>query len=166
MFRRAHQLILMCSTCVMWISTHICLFASLVSYKISINKFMAQWLITCTFNENVKIIHGHSHSTTNKMHLLSQIIYSCKTLYVFRTVFPSIIRSSKLHTQQRYMSNSCCYQGWDSISSPIAAGRVQLKRDGTRWRMGGEVKGKLANEVGSQYPSHYLGTWCIQHYFR
>jgi hypothetical protein len=27
--------------------------------------------------------------------------------------------------------------------------------------MGGEVKGKLANGVGSQYSSHYLGTWCI-----
>jgi hypothetical protein len=24
------------------------------------------------------------------------------------------------------------------------------------------VKGKLANGVGSQYYSHYLGTWCIQ----
>ena len=44
--------------------------------------------------------------------------------------------------------------------------RVQLKCDGTRWRTGGEVKGKLANGVGSQYPSHYLGTWCIQHYYR
>jgi len=29
--------------------------------------------------------------------------------------------------------------------------RVQLKCDGTRWRMGGEVKGKLANGLGSQY---------------
>ena len=38
--------------------------------------------------------------------------------------------------------------------------------DGTRWRTGGEVKGKLANGVGSQYPSQYLGTWCIQHYYR
>jgi len=28
---------------------------------------------------------------------VSQIIYSCKTLYMFRTVFPSIIRSSNLH---------------------------------------------------------------------
>ena len=37
----------------------------------------------------------YSYSTTNKMHLLCQIIYSCKTLYMFRTVFPSIIRSSK-----------------------------------------------------------------------
>ena len=43
--------------------------------------------------------------------------------------------------------------------------RVQLKCNGTRWRTGGEVKGKLANGVGSQYPSHYLGTWCIQHYY-
>jgi len=24
------------------------------------------------------------------------------------------------------------------------------------------VKGKLTNAVGSQYPSHYLGTWCIR----
>jgi len=39
------------------------------------------------------------------MHLLSQIIYSRKRLYVFRTVFPPIIRSSKLHIRQRYMSN-------------------------------------------------------------
>ena len=31
---------------------------------------------------------------------------------------------------------------------------------------GGEVEGKLANGVGSQYSSHYLGTWCIQHYYR
>jgi len=44
--------------------------------------------------------------------------------------------------------------------------RLQLKCDGTRWRTGGEVKGKLANAVGSQYSSHYLGTWCIQHYYR
>jgi len=41
---------------------------------------------------------------------------------------------------------------------------VQLKCDGTRSRTGGEVKGKLAIGVGSQYPSRYLGTWCIQRY--
>ena len=44
--------------------------------------------------------------------------------------------------------------------------RVQSKCDGTRWRTGEELKGKLANGVGSQYPSHYLRTWCIQHYYR
>ena len=32
--------------------------------------------------------------------------------------------------------------------------RLRLNRDGIRWRTG-----KLANVVGSQSPSHYLGTW-------
>jgi hypothetical protein len=44
--------------------------------------------------------------------------------------------------------------------------RVQLKCDGTRRRTGGEMKGKLVSEVGSQYSSQYLGTRCIQHYYR
>ena len=30
-------------------------------------------------------------------------------------------------------------------------GKARLKRDSTRWCTGGEVKGKLANGVGSQY---------------
>ena len=51
-----------------------------------------------------------------------------------------------------------------AISFKITGSTVQLKRDVTRWRTRGEVKGKLANGMGSQYPSHYLGTWCIQHY--
>ena len=48
----------------------------------------------------------------------------------------------------------------------LRLGRLQLKCDGTRWCTGGEVKRKLGNGVGSLYPSHYLGTWCIQHYYR
>jgi len=28
------------------------------------------------------------------------------------------------------------------------------------------MKGKLTNGVGSQYPWHYLGTWCIQRYYQ
>jgi len=83
--------------------------------------------------------NAYSYSTTNKMHLLSQIIYSCKTLYMFRTVFPSIIRSSRLHIQQRYMSKSSCYlllsgMRWycSSISSPLAAGAVDIYRCCTR----------------------------------
>jgi hypothetical protein len=35
------------------------------------------------------------------MNLLSQIIYPCKTLYMFRMGFPFIIRSSRLHIQQQ-----------------------------------------------------------------
>ena len=66
------------------------------------------------------------YNTTKKMHLLSQIIYSCKMLYMFRTVFPSIIRSSRLHIQQQaYVKQlllaglrlNCC-----SISSQLPAG--------------------------------------------
>jgi len=59
-----------------------------------------------------------------------------------------------------------------AVTLPLGAvvvrgwGRLQLKCDGTRWRTGEEVKGKLANGVCSQYPSHYLGTCCIQHYYR
>ena len=30
----------------------------------------------------------------------------------------------------------------------------------------GKWRWKLANALGSQYPSHYLGTRCIQHYYR
>ena len=47
-----------------------------------------------------------------------------------------------------------------------AVGTAQLKRN-VIWRStGGEVKGKLANGVSSQYPSHHLGSLCIQHYYR
>ena len=55
------------------------------------------------------------------------------------------------------------------VSGPVARKRrykirVQLKCDGIQCRTGGEVNGKLENRVGSQHPSHYLGT-CIQHYY-
>jgi len=62
--------------------------------------------------------------------------------------------------------HSCLYSfKHGTCSFFLNVSRVQLKCDGTRWRTGGEVKGKLANGVGSQYPSHHLGTWCVQHYY-
>jgi len=42
--------------------------------------------------------HFDSQSTTNEMQRFS-IIYFCKMFYMFQTVFPSIIRDSKLHIQ-------------------------------------------------------------------
>ena len=68
-------------------------------------------------------------------------------------------------TRGTYISISARSQQWQNITCRHVS-TVQLKIDGTRWRTGGEVKGKLANGVGSQYSSHYLGTWCIQHYCR
>jgi len=35
------------------------------------------------------------------MHNISNLFYSGITLYMFRTVFPSISRSSRLHIQQQ-----------------------------------------------------------------
>jgi hypothetical protein len=80
--------------------------------KYSVGNISEYWLSVSTTESLIFIgpcIVIYSYSTTNKKHLLSQIIYSCKTLYIFRTVFLSIIRSSKLRLQQRFMSNSCCY---------------------------------------------------------
>jgi len=52
------------------------------------------------------------------------------------------------------------------VLSEVRVCRLQLKCDCTRCHTGGELKGKLANGVGSQYSLHYLGTWCVQHYYR
>jgi hypothetical protein len=41
---------------------------------------------------------------------------------------------------------------------------LQLKCDGTRWSTGGEVKGKLVNGVGSQYPHTTSGHGNIRSY--
>ena len=85
-----------------------------------------------------------------------------------RFVLPTDIRMSgqmprrsnipELKTDRFCIWNSSIYwtYGWRSENMC----RRQLKCDGTRWRTG-----KLSNGVGSQYPSHYLGTWRIQHYY-
>ena len=49
-----------------------------------------------------------------------------------------------LHTFGAAVQNLVSIATWDLC-------RVRLEPDGTRWRTGGEVKGKLANGVGSQY---------------
>ena len=63
-----------------------------------------------------------------------------------------------------YIYTFCPTKSLKSQEQYFSGVRVQLKRDGTR-HTGGEVKGKLAYGVGSQYSLHYLGTWCIQHYY-
>jgi hypothetical protein len=49
------------------------------------------------------------------MHQFLEFIYFCITLYMFRTVFPSIIRSSGLYIQQQVyviqiLLPACCIQ--------------------------------------------------------
>jgi hypothetical protein len=57
----------------------------------------------------------YSYSTTNKMHLLSQIIYSCKTLYVFLPFRPSSGAQNCIYSNGICQSavTTCCYRGWD-----------------------------------------------------
>ena len=80
----------------------------------------------------------------------------------------------KILIQQKSSGNNCCPSNTPPNSPTCTAthfygvmelSRLQLKCDDTRRSTGGEVKGKLANGVGSQYSSHYLGTWCIRHYY-
>jgi hypothetical protein len=84
----------------------------------------------------------------------AQLFHKLSHSYMFRR-YHVILRQLVINTLPSFTS-----------ISNAAVGRVQLKCDGTRWCRGGEVKEKLANVVGSQYSSHYLGTWCIQHYYR
>ena len=51
--------------------------------------------------------------------------------------------------------------------SSITTADAHTSAAGSRmnWRPPADLNG-LANAVGSQYSSHYLGTWCIQHYYR
>ena len=78
------------------------------------------------------------------------------------------VRFTRYVENTKCLFESCytCFKHATESRGAYTDGRVQLKCDGTRWRTEGEVKGKLANEVGSQYSSHYLGTWCTQHYYR
>jgi len=77
-------------------------------------------------------------------------------LAVFRQFYLKPLHVSDI-SRSTIRRNNCIYATF---------GRLQLKCDGTQWHTGGEVKGKLANRVGSQYYLHYLGTQCIQPYYR
>ena len=78
-----------------------------------------------------------------------------------RTMFPQGSQAASIwHSGMSNIYMKISVENWwiDTDSS----WNVTAHRDARE----GEVKGKLANGVGSQYPSHYLGTWCIQHYYR
>jgi len=63
--------------------------------------------------------------------------------------------ASTLHTTSEH--------GVSSITTPDAHTSAASSR--LNWRPPADLNG-LANSVGSQYSSHYLGTRCIQHYYR
>jgi len=81
--------------------TSSCLTVHYLDISLNVSKWIISIFCPAFYDE-------YSYSTTNKMRLLCQIIYSCTTLYMFRSFRPSSA-AQKLHIQQRYMSNSCCY---------------------------------------------------------
>jgi hypothetical protein len=87
---------------------------------------------------------------------------SCLSVFVVSSCFGLVDNSLKFHIVEEVFEPVHRY----NICRHWSGGTVQLKCDGTRWRTGGEVKGKLANRLGNQYSSHYLGTWYMQHYYR
>ena len=84
----------------------------------------------------------------------SLVVYKCEA---------TVTDLQQLEEMKKQLDDVDCSPVWRQ--SGQASGRLQLKCDATRWRTGGEVKRKLANGVGSQYSSHYLGTCCIQYYY-
>jgi hypothetical protein len=90
------------------------------------------------------------------------LLIKCSFICQFKSSCSSSVFPAQLNSpRQTFRFIPVCYSSY--YSQHFMKGvRVQLKCDGTRWRTGGEVKEKLANGVGSQYSSHYLGTWCIQ----
>ena len=86
----------------------------------------------------------------------NEIIQCCVLPFVFnQTVY--VIPSNALHRESPF--KGFCFYSCSYLSMVDSSWNVMAHGD-TR-----EGKGKLANGVGSQYPSHYLGTWCIQHYY-
>ena len=57
----------------------------------------------CTFNIHSSVHSWYFRTVQPTRCDFSQFIYFCKTLYMFQTDFPSIIRSSKLHIQRQVL---------------------------------------------------------------
>jgi len=94
-----------------------------LKFKLTTAATLRHWTMANLFP--LIIVGFNVHSSVHRQYILrvqptrcnvSQYIYSCKTLYMFQTLFPSIIRSSKLHIQRqdRYCYLLLAWTGWSS----------------------------------------------------
>ena len=90
--------------------------------------------------------------------------YTPNSVCAPRSQLPPPLSTS--YTQPDFVHFVILCHVYRKTSSGDSVGRLHLKCEWHTVTQGGEVKEKLANGVGSQYSSHYLGTWCIQHYYR
>ena len=92
----------------------------------------------------------------------TQFLLSMNTICCFNTTqrMYSPVTTAAIATATWLTQSLIHNKGILQVESSLR-GTAQLKCDSTLWHTGGEVKGKLANGVGSKYPSHFLRTWCI-----
>jgi len=74
-----------------------------------------------SFTEPCIIMYFYSKS--NKMHQCLNLFYFWKTLYMFRKVFPSIIRRSWLYIQQQAYVNQNCWLLANKQSAGLRTGK-------------------------------------------
>jgi len=128
----------------------------LVNYWRLILSSRSQQCYECTIIAIFSLFHPERPFCCAHYDLISSSLIDCS-----KEIINQYSRRSKIGLIEETFGKVCM------ISLFLCADvRLQLKCDGTRWRTGREVKGKLANAVVSQYPSHFLGTRCIQHYYR
>jgi len=135
------------------------------------------WLFTPSRTLLIRILPANFHNfhTSIREKELFKIVnlFGNSTLkYRLPSSIPSFVArfhasgGCKRYLRSSGMLRSCLTLDDETDRLTRKVGRVQVKCDGIRWRTGGEVKGKQANGVCSQYPSHYVGTWRTQHYYR
>jgi len=127
---------------------------------------------SCRENQNTQFMFGSFTSVSHTVYevMWKNMVDPRQATWQYKTAHALFVLVDQGYRHTLRICNSYCFSTETLVSRTRLSGmftrRRQLKCDGTRWRTGWEVKGKLVNGVGSQYPSHYLGTWCIQHYYR
>ena len=120
------------------------------------------------YNKGIEYVSVQTVSSMFLVPISATIFRPISQLSIFKQIFLLFTKGWKFNTvSSDIMLVSLTPTGYTALYEQVnTLCRPQLKFDGTRLRTVGEVKRKLANAVGSQYSSHYLGTRCIQHYYR
>ena len=138
--------------------------------------------VTCRTGTEGVFSHTRLHETAANRHVLLQF-HGHIALGWWQIVVPGIhknhrtVTTDALSDEAPHVSKASSTVYWGLGMKPSSTYpsecRLRLKCDGTRWRTGEEVKGKLANGVVSQQASHDCRTqacassanhagWCAQ----
>jgi hypothetical protein len=92
--------------------TPCCLTVHYLNISLNVSKWIISIFCPTLYDE-------YSYSTTNKMRLLCQIIYSCTTLYMFRPFRPLSGAQNCVYSNGicQTAAVTYCYRGWDAMSN-------------------------------------------------